>query len=101
MLYITRGHIYHNKTLYHFVKNKYDPKFQFGERLRQLRKELGLSQEALAYKAGLDRSYVGAVERGECNISLINICILADTLSVPPYQLLMFSANTKKKVSKK
>jgi len=73
------------------VKNKADPRLAFGERLRQLRKEAGLSQERLAHKANLDRSYVGAVERGEVNISLINICILANAIGIAPYELFMFS----------
>ena len=72
-------------------RSRFDCKEKFGERLRQLRKNLGLSQEALAHKAGLDRSYVGQVERGECNISLVNICTLADALGVPPHELLIFS----------
>lgn len=48
-----------------------------GKRLRSKRSELGLSQEGLANESGLDRSYVGRVERGEHNltvISLIKIC---------------------------
>jgi len=60
--------------------------------LRQLRKQKGLSQEALSHKAELDRSYVGGVERGEYNISLRNICILAAALDVMPHELLDFSA---------
>lgn len=60
---------------------------QFGERLKELRLTRGLSQEALAEKADLDRSYVGAVERGERNISLVNILKLADALSVDIVQL--------------
>ena len=43
----------------------------FGEALRARRKALGISQEELAAKAGLDRSYVGGVERGEHNLSLL------------------------------
>jgi transcriptional regulator with XRE-family HTH domain len=72
------------------VKEKANPKVAFGQRLRQLRKEVGLSQEALAYKADLDRSYVGAVERGEVNISLQNICLLAEAIGVSPYELFKF-----------
>jgi transcriptional regulator with XRE-family HTH domain len=68
-----------------------DPRVFFGKRLRQLRKQTGLSQEALSHKAELDRSYVGGVERGEYNISLVNICLLATALNVPPYELLRFS----------
>jgi len=55
---------------------------RFGTRLRDLRKKQGLSQEQLAEEANLDRSYVGGVERGERNISLINITLLARALNV-------------------
>ena len=68
-----------------------DPRVSFGKRLRQLRKQKGLSQEALAHEAELDRSYVGGVERGEYNISLLNICILAAALDLPPDELLRFA----------
>lgn len=54
----------------------------FGLRIRYFRKRLKLSQDELANKAELHRTYVGAVERGERNISLINIFRLADTLQV-------------------
>ncbi len=59
----------------------------FGERVRELRKLLGLSQERLGQVAGLDRTYVGSVERGERNISLDNIWVLADALGVHPRDL--------------
>ena len=61
-----------------------DTKFQkrFGTRLRELRRQKGLSQEALASACDLDRTYIGGVERGERNISLINIHRLAQALDV-------------------
>ena len=46
---------------------------KFGTRVRELRIAQGLSQEVLAQKAGLHRTYIGAIERGERNISLNNI----------------------------
>lgn len=48
-----------------------------GQRIRAKRKELGMSQEGLANEAGLDRSYVGRIERGEHNltfVSLVRLC---------------------------
>jgi transcriptional regulator with XRE-family HTH domain len=54
----------------------------FGARMRELRKAKGLSQEALAFASGLDRSYLGAIERGEKNLSLINIRRIAAALRV-------------------
>ncbi len=61
---------------------------QFGNNVRAERQKIGLSQEELADKADLDRSYVGGVERGERNISLINIVKLAKAIGVAPAQLL-------------
>lgn len=66
-----------------------DLKRQFGSNLRQLRLKLRFSQEELALACGLDRTYVGSVERGERNISLINIGKLAAALRVPPSDLLI------------
>ena len=54
----------------------------FGERVRASRKRKGLSQEALALACELDRTYVGGVERGERNISLINIYKIAYALGI-------------------
>ncbi len=59
----------------------------FGARVRELRRGAGLSQEELAHRAELDRSYVGQVERGERNISLDNIHRIADALSVAAREL--------------
>ena len=56
---------------------------RFGERLRAVRLKKGVSQEKLADLAGLHRTYVSSVERGERNISLLNIAKLAKALEVP------------------
>jgi transcriptional regulator with XRE-family HTH domain len=69
---------------------KYDPLQLFGQHLSKLRKERGLSQERLALESGLARSYVGGIERGQRNVALINICVLADTLGVAPTEMLNF-----------
>jgi len=59
-----------------------DHRRAFGDRVRELRRERGLSQEGLAHVAGLDRTYVSGVERGRRNISLDNIHKLASALEV-------------------
>lgn len=64
-----------------------DVKILFGKRLRELRKSRGWSREEFALRVGLDRSYVGGVERGERNVSLENICLIAEALSIPTSEL--------------
>lgn len=59
----------------------------FGEKLRILRKKKGLSQESMALACDLDRTYIGGVERGERNISLLNIQKIADALGVKVREL--------------
>jgi transcriptional regulator with XRE-family HTH domain len=60
---------------------------QFGKQIRKLRREQGLSQEELALEAKLDRTYIGGVERGERNVSLLNIMKIAKALGVSPDEL--------------
>lgn len=54
----------------------------FGEKVRELRKEKGLSQEELSFKADLHRTYIGMIERAEKNITLTNIEKLAKALDI-------------------
>lgn len=65
-----------------------DPKITFGAKLKQLRLAAGLSQEELASRAGIDRTYVSSCERGRRNISLETICRLAAALDVAPAAML-------------
>ena len=56
----------------------------FGEAIRQRRKALGYSQESFGDACGIDRSYMGGIERGEHNLALINILKIIDALGVQP-----------------
>jgi len=55
---------------------------KFGKKVREERKKLGLSQEVLAEKAGVHRTYIGMIERGEKNITLANIQKVSKALKV-------------------
>ena len=65
-----------------------DVLIRFGERVRKLRKEQGYSQEGFAAECGLDRTYVGGIERGERNVALRNIEIIANTLGISIAELI-------------
>lgn len=67
----------------------------FGDHVREIRKSKGLSQEALAEKVGIHRTYVGMIERGEKNITLLNIIKISSALDVPPHTLLTRYTNGK------
>ena len=56
---------------------------RFGARVRAERERLGISQEKLAEQAGLHRTYLGGVERGDRNVGLVNIIRIARALGVP------------------
>lgn len=60
-----------------------------GKRIRQLRAERGYSQESFAIACGLDRTYIGGIERGERNLGLKNLFRIAHALEVPPSDLLL------------
>ena len=55
---------------------------KFGKKVREERKKLGYSQEVLAEKAGVHRTYIGMIERGEKNITLANIQKVSKALKV-------------------
>lgn len=61
---------------------------KLGQKIREKRMALGMSQEELANFAGLHRTYIGSVERGERNVSLQNIVAIAKALSISPSELL-------------
>lgn len=67
-----------------------DVLIKFGQKVREKRTELGLSQEELAERAGVHRTYVGMIERAEKNITLENIEKLSKALQTPLHELLNF-----------
>jgi len=64
------------------MKNSNNITVRFGQRVRQLRTELGLSQEAFADECGLDRTYISGIERGVRNPTLEVIAVIADGLKI-------------------
>ena len=67
-----------------------DIRQRFGKRVKKARKSKGLSQEGFADLCGLDRTYIGGVERGERNISLDNIHKLSEALGMSISELFRF-----------
>jgi transcriptional regulator with XRE-family HTH domain len=70
------------------IKERERIRLGFGRLLREKRALEGISQEELAFRTGLHRTYVGSVERGERNLSLENIFIFAKALKCSPKDLL-------------
>jgi len=66
------------------MKRKDKDLLRFGARIRAERERLGISQEELADRVGLHRTYVGGIERGERNVGLLNVIRLAHALGVVP-----------------
>ena len=60
-----------------------------GQNIRKYRKLSGLSQEKLAEKCGLHRTYIGGIERGERNITLASLQVIATALDRTPIELLL------------
>lgn len=67
---------------------KYQELSKFGKRVRSLRMTKSLSQEQLAELSGLHRNYIGGIERGERNITLLNILRLSKALEISASELL-------------
>jgi transcriptional regulator with XRE-family HTH domain len=61
---------------------------RFGNRVRELRKTQGLSQEAFADKCGLDRTYISGIERGKRNVALCNIEAVARAFEISISELM-------------
>ena len=59
-----------------------------GKTIRNLRLELGLSQESFAEEVGIDRSYIGGIERGEHNLALMNLVKISKALNISISKLL-------------
>lgn len=73
----------------------------FARNVRELRMERGFSQEELAHRAGLHRTYVGAVERAERNITLLNAERIAEALGVPLDQCVRLNDEQRRKQTAK
>jgi len=65
---------------------------KFGEKVREIRKQKGLSQEQLSFKAELHRTYLGMIERAEKNITLVNIEKIANALETSINDLMNFKS---------
>jgi len=61
---------------------------KIGNKIREFRLESRLSQEKLAFASDLDRTYIGSVERGERNISVINLRKISSALKIQSFELL-------------
>ena len=74
------------------MDNKHYDSFlkEFGKHLRQIRKDKGLSMEALSYKAEIEYRQLGRIERGEINTSIITSLRLAEALQVELSKLFLF-----------
>jgi len=77
MILIVRGHI----------NGRAHVRVRFGKSLRRRRQKLGVSQEEFADQCGLDRTYIGGIERGERNVALVNIEKIAKAFRIQMFEL--------------
>jgi transcriptional regulator with XRE-family HTH domain len=78
-----------------------DLRLQFAANVRRIRRERGLSQEELAFEAGLHRTYISGIERGVRNAGIDNIGVIAVALGVEPTDLVALRPEPKaKRISK-
>ena len=70
------------------MKRRTDITVRFGTRVRELRRQTGLSQEDFAAECGLDRTYISGIERGKRNVALKNIEAIAKALKVSISELM-------------
>jgi len=70
------------------MHEKHPSLIKIGQRIREIRVAKGFSQEKFASEVGLDRTYVGGVERGERNISVLNLLRIAKTLKIEVGELI-------------
>ena len=70
------------------MRKKHPALVKLGGRIREIRNRKGFSQEGFAYEVGLDRTYMGSVERGERNIAALNLIRIAKALQVEVGDLL-------------
>lgn len=72
------------------VKQDADGRLErLGAGIRAVREKTGLSQEALADAAGIDRSHMSRIERGKRNVSFLNVCRIAEALACKPSDILL------------
>ena len=76
--------------IYNFVNMKSKINIQFGKRVIELRKIKGITQEELAYRCDIQRSYMGVIERGEKSVTLNTIEKIAAGLEVSVIELMSF-----------
>ncbi len=81
------------------TRKKTPSRVYFGNKMRELRRKLNLSQQAFSDLCGLHVNYIGSVERGERNISLENIVVLTNALQCCPSYLIMNEAIEEKRLT--